>query len=47
MLMVGPTRGGKGVIARVLRQLIGKENVAGPTLHSLSGDFGILGNCQL
>jgi putative DNA primase/helicase len=41
MLMVGPTRGGKGVIARVLRQLVGKENVAGPTLHSLSGDFGM------
>jgi hypothetical protein len=39
MLMVGPTRDGKGVIARVLRQLVGKENVAGPTLHSLSGDF--------
>jgi putative DNA primase/helicase len=28
MLMVGPTRGGKGVIARVLRQLVGKQNVA-------------------
>ena len=41
MLMVGPTRGGKGVIARVLRQLVGKDNVAGPTLHSLSGDFGM------
>jgi putative DNA primase/helicase len=41
MLMVGPTRGGKGVIARVLRELVGKENVAGPTLHSLSGDFGM------
>jgi putative DNA primase/helicase len=25
----------------VLRQLVGKENVAGPTLHSLSGDFGM------
>ena len=27
LLMVGPTRGGKGVIARVLRQLVGKDNV--------------------
>jgi len=41
MLMVGPTRGGKGVIARILTQLVGKKNVAGPTLHSLSGDFGM------
>ena len=41
MLMVGPTRGGKGAIARVLTQLVGKKNVAGPTLHSLSGDFGM------
>ena len=41
MLMVGPTRGGKGAIARVLMQLVGKKNVAGPTLNSLSGDFGM------
>jgi putative DNA primase/helicase len=41
LLMVGPTRGGKGVIARILTALIGKENVAGPTLNSLGGDFGL------
>jgi putative DNA primase/helicase len=41
LLMVGPTRGGKGVIARTLTALIGKENVAGPTLNSLGGDFGL------
>jgi putative DNA primase/helicase len=41
MLMVGPTRGGKGVIARVLTSLIGRQNVAGPTLNSLGGDFGL------
>jgi len=41
LLMVGPTRGGKGVIARVLTALVGKQNVAGPTLHSLGGDFGL------
>ncbi len=40
-LIVGPTRGGKGAIARVLSRLIGPENVAGPTLSSLSGDFGL------
>jgi putative DNA primase/helicase len=41
LLMVGPTRGGKGVIARVLTALIGKRNVCGPTLNSLDGDFGL------
>jgi putative DNA primase/helicase len=41
LLMVGPTRGGKGVIARVLTALVGRQNVAGPTLNSLSGDFGL------
>jgi putative DNA primase/helicase len=41
LLMVGPTRGGKGVIARMLGALIGQKNVAGPTLNSLGGDFGL------
>jgi putative DNA primase/helicase len=41
LLMVGPTRGGKGAIARILTALIGKKNVAGPTLNSLGGDFGL------
>ena len=41
LVMVGPTRGGKGVIARVLTALIGRQNVAGPTLNSLGGDFGL------
>jgi len=41
LLMVGPTRGGKGVISRVLGGLIGRQNVAGPTLNSLGGDFGL------
>jgi putative DNA primase/helicase len=41
LLMVGPTRGGKGAIARVLTALVGKRNVAGPTLNSLGGDFGL------
>jgi putative DNA primase/helicase len=40
-LIVGPTRAGKGVIARTLGRLVGTENVAGPTLSSLSGDFGL------
>jgi putative DNA primase/helicase len=41
LLNVGPTRGGKGVIARVLTGLVGRKNVAGPTLNSLGGDFGL------
>jgi putative DNA primase/helicase len=41
LLMVGPTRGGKGAIARVLSALVGKQNVCGPTLTSLGTDFGL------
>ena len=41
LMMVGPKRSGKGTIARVLRRLIGERNVAGPTLSSLSGEFGL------
>jgi putative DNA primase/helicase len=41
LLMVGPTRGGKGVITRILTALIGMRNVCGPTLRSLGGEFGL------
>jgi putative DNA primase/helicase len=41
LLLVGPTRAGKGVTARILGALVGAENVAGPTLSSLNGDFGL------
>jgi putative DNA primase/helicase len=40
-LIVGPKRSGKGTIARVLTALLGPENVAGPTLGSLSQNFGL------
>jgi len=40
-VMVGPTRGGKGVIARIETILLGKPNVCGPTLSSLGGEFGL------
>ena len=40
-LMIGPLRGGKGTIARVLRGVIGDANVAGPTLASLGEHFGL------
>jgi putative DNA primase/helicase len=41
LLMVGPTRGGKGAIARVLMDLVGRKNGAGPTLNSVGGEFGL------
>ncbi len=40
-LLVGPKRSGKGTIARVLTGLLGRENVAGPTLSSLAQNFGL------
>jgi len=40
-LLVGPKRGGKGTIGRVLTGLLGKHNVAAPTLAGLATNFGI------
>jgi putative DNA primase/helicase len=40
-LLVGPRRSGKGTIGRVLRGLVGAENVACPTLSSLGTNFGL------
>jgi putative DNA primase/helicase len=40
-MILGPKRSGKGTIARVLTALLGKENVAAPTLNSLSQNFGL------
>ena len=39
--IVGAKRGGKGTIGRVIEGLIGRSNVAGPTLQSLSTQFGL------
>lgn len=41
MLIVGPKRGGKGTIARVLTALLGKDSVAAPTLAGLQTNFGL------
>ena len=41
LLMVGPTRSGKGTIARVLKELIGVGNVCAPTTSGLAGPFGL------
>jgi putative DNA primase/helicase len=40
-MLVGPKRGGKGTIGRVLTRLLGRHNVAGPTLSSLGTNFGL------
>ena len=41
LVLIGPIRGGKGTIARLLIKLVGKGNVAGPTLASLGTNFGL------
>jgi putative DNA primase/helicase len=41
MLLVGPPRAGKGLIARILTALLGHCNVAGPTLSQLAQNFGM------
>lgn len=41
MLMVGPRRSGKGTIARVMRQLIGENNIVSPTVSSIASNFGL------
>lgn len=41
LLLIGPPRSGKGTIGRVHRHLLGEFNVAGPTLSSLGGEFGL------
>jgi putative DNA primase/helicase len=40
-LLVGPPRSGKGTILRVLIRMLGQWNVAGPTLSSLTQNFGL------
>ena len=41
MLVVGPPRSGKGAVAQVLSALVGRNNVVGPTMASLSQNFGL------
>jgi putative DNA primase/helicase len=41
MLIIGPPRSGKGTLARTLTSLVGKANMAGPTLAGLSTNFGL------
>ncbi|WP_197446242.1 DNA primase family protein [Tautonia plasticadhaerens] len=41
LMLVGASRSGKGTIARVLRKLIGEQNVASPAMSELAGDHGL------
>ncbi|MCK1819477.1 phage/plasmid primase, P4 family [Streptomyces sp. XM83C] len=41
LLIKGPSRSGKGTIARVLKELVGRDNLAGPTLAGLGSNFGL------
>lgn len=41
LTIIGPKRSGKGTIARVLRAVVGADNVAGPTLAGLATNFGL------
>ena len=41
LMIVGPTRSGKGTVARVVRMMLGENNVASPMVRSLAGSFGL------
>ncbi|MFN0199330.1 MAG: phage/plasmid primase, P4 family [Planctomycetaceae bacterium] len=41
LMLIGPPRSGKGTIGRVIKQLIGENNLACPKLASFSGPFGL------
>lgn len=41
LMLVGPTRSGKGTISRVLTDLLGKANVAWPMATNLVSQFGL------
>ena len=43
LMLIGPTRSGKGTIARIVRMMLSEANVASPTIRSLSGSFGLWG----
>ena len=41
LMFIGPRRSGKGTICRVLKELVGERNFAGPTLGGLAQNFGL------
>jgi hypothetical protein len=40
--IVGPRRGGRGTIGRILGKLLGPGSTCGPTLKSMGGEFGLM-----
>ena len=43
LLCLGPPRSGKGTVYRIQADLLGSNSVAGPTMSSLGGNFGLQG----
>lgn len=43
LLVVGPSRAGKGVISRTLKQMVGVTNTQSPSLKDFATDFGLAG----
>lgn len=41
LLLIGPTRSGKGTISRTLKQLVGVDNTVSPSLGSIGAEFGM------
>lgn len=41
-MIIGPTRSGKGTIANIIEDMLGRDNVCSPTLKSLEGEFGMM-----
>ena len=41
LLLVGPTRAGKGTVGRVIKEVFGDDNVTSPQLNSLGTEFGL------
>ena len=41
LVLIGPPRSGKGTIGRIMRSIVGWQNVAGPTLNDFKETFGL------
>jgi len=41
LFVIGPKRSGKGTIARIMTAMLGRDNVAGPSLSGLATQFGL------
>ncbi|MCS4535421.1 phage/plasmid primase, P4 family [Corynebacterium sp. HS2168-gen11] len=41
LMLIGPSRAGKGTISGIIQALMGHENVATTTLHDIGGEFGL------